>query len=60
MTPTPRRSACSTKHRAVLDRVAQTLLQKETLAGSELSDLLTSVPRESHAAETVGTVQALP
>jgi len=49
-----------TKHRAVLDRVAHTLLQKETLAGTELSELLASVPRESHAAETVGTVKALP
>src|SRR5262245_49169301 len=48
-----------TKHRAVLDRVAHTLLEKETLAGAELGDLLSSVQRESHAAETVGTVQAL-
>jgi len=49
-----------TKHRAVLDRVAQTLLQKETLTGAELNQLLGSVQRESHAAETVGTVQLLP
>jgi cell division protease FtsH len=48
-----------TKHRAVLDRVAQMLLQKETLTGPELVALLQSVPRESHAAETVGTVKAL-
>lgn len=49
-----------TKHRAVLDRVAQTLLQKETLTGAELGKLLEAVPRESHAAETVGTVKLLP
>jgi cell division protease FtsH len=49
-----------TKHRAVLDRVAQTLLQKETLNGVELQQLLEAVPQESHAAETVGTVKALP
>jgi cell division protease FtsH len=49
-----------TKHRAALDRVSQTLLQKETLTGTELAELLSSVPRESHAAETVGTVKALP
>jgi cell division protease FtsH len=49
-----------TKHRAVLDRVAQMLLKKETLTGAELASLLTSVPRESHAAETVGTVKLLP
>jgi cell division protease FtsH len=49
-----------TKHRAALDRVAQTLLQKETLTGAELGQLLESVPRESHAAETVGTVKLLP
>jgi cell division protease FtsH len=49
-----------TKHRAALDRIAQTLLQRETLTGAELVEMLGSVPRESHAAETVGTVQALP
>jgi cell division protease FtsH len=49
-----------TKHRAALDRVSQTLLQKETLTGAELAELLDSVPRESHAAETVGTVKLLP
>jgi cell division protease FtsH len=48
-----------TKHRAVLDRVSQMLLQKETLTGPELATLLDSVPRESHAAETVGTVKLL-
>ena len=49
-----------TKYRAVLDRVAQALLQKETLTGAELGAMLGSVPRESHSAETVGTVKLLP
>jgi cell division protease FtsH len=48
-----------TKHRAVLDRVAQVLQEKETLTGAELTGLLESVERESRAAETVGTVRAL-
>jgi cell division protease FtsH len=47
------------KHRGALDRVAQALLEKETLAASELAELLTGVETESHAAETVGTVQVL-
>jgi cell division protease FtsH len=49
-----------TKHRGVLDRVAQALLEKETLTGPELGVLLDGVQRESRAAETVGTVKALP
>jgi len=49
-----------TKHRASLDRVAQALLEKETLVREELNALLAGVPRESRAAETVGTVRALP
>src|SRR5436190_10094398 len=48
-----------TKHRAALDRVAQTLLQKETLMGTELAEMLASVPRESSASETVGTPRAV-
>jgi cell division protease FtsH len=48
-----------TKHRAVLDRVAQALLQKETLTGPELAELLQGVARESRSSETVGTVQAI-
>jgi cell division protease FtsH len=49
-----------TKHRAALDRVAHALLEKETLSRSELDALLAGVQPESHAAETVGTVRALP
>ncbi len=48
-----------TKHRPVLDRVAQALLQKETLTGPELAVLMDGVARESRSSETVGTVQAL-
>ena len=48
-----------TKHRAVLDRLAQALLEKETLVGAELAEILGSVQRESRSAETVGTVRAL-
>jgi cell division protease FtsH len=47
------------KHRAVLDRVAQSLQEKETLTGPELRELLGGVPQESRSAETVGTVQAV-
>jgi ATP-dependent Zn protease len=43
----------------VLDRVAQALLQKETLTGPELAELLQGVARESRSSETVGTVQAI-
>src|SRR5207237_10009488 len=39
-----------TKHRAVPDRVAENLLQQETLTSSELGALLGPVPRESPAA----------
>jgi cell division protease FtsH len=49
-----------TKHRAVLDRVAHALLEKETLTGVELAQLLDGVGRESRATETVGTVKVLP
>jgi cell division protease FtsH len=49
-----------TKHRTALDRIAHGLLEKETLAGRELSELLDSVPQESRSAETVGTVHVLP
>ena len=47
------------KHRAVLDRLAQALQEKETLTGPELRELLGGVPKESRSAETVGTVQAV-
>jgi cell division protease FtsH len=47
------------KHRGVLDRVAESLQEKETLTGPELRELLGGVPKESRSAETVGTVQAV-
>jgi cell division protease FtsH len=49
-----------TKHRASLDRVAEALLEKETLDRSELEALLADVRPESSASETIGTVRALP
>ena len=49
-----------TKHRAVLDRVSQALLQKETLTSPELGEVLGSVPSESRSADTVGTVKLVP
>jgi len=48
------------KHRAVLDRVAEALLEKETLDRLELQALLADVRPESRSSETVGTVRALP
>ena len=48
------------KHRASLDRVASTLLEKETLDRAELESLLADVGPESSASETVGTVRVMP
>jgi cell division protease FtsH len=48
------------KHRPALDRVAQALLEKETLQRPELMELLADVQPESYASETVGTVKLLP
>jgi len=48
-----------TKHRALLDRVANALLEKETLSREELVELFKGVEPESRAAETVGIVRAL-
>jgi cell division protease FtsH len=48
------------KHRAALDRVAEALLEKETLDRAELEALLADVSPESRSSETVGTVRALP
>jgi cell division protease FtsH len=45
------------KHRALLDRVAHGLLEKETLSRAELLELFGSVEPESRAAETVGVPQ---
>ncbi len=48
------------KHRVSLDRVAEALLEKETLDRSELEALLADVRPESRSSETIGTVRALP
>jgi cell division protease FtsH len=47
------------KHRAALDRIAQALLEKETLDSDELAALLRGVEAESRSAETVGTVRVV-
>src|SRR5438128_3980496 len=49
-----------TKHRSDLDRLSHALLEKETLNKDELDELLSGVEPESRAAETIGTVRALP
>ena len=49
-----------TKHRVTLDRLANALLEKETLVRDELKTLFADVSPESRASETVGTVRALP
>ena len=48
------------KHRAALDRVAEALLEKETLDRAELQALLANIKAESQSSETVGTVRVLP
>jgi cell division protease FtsH len=48
-----------TKHRALLDRVANALLEKETLAREELLAIFGDVEPESRASEAVGVVRAL-
>jgi cell division protease FtsH len=48
------------KHRVSLDRLAQQLLERETLTRDELHELLGRIEPESRASETVGTVRALP
>jgi cell division protease FtsH len=47
------------KHRAILDRVANALLEKETLSREELLELFGDVGPESRASETVGVIRAL-
>jgi cell division protease FtsH len=47
------------KHRAALDRIAQALLDKETLDKDELGALLDGVAPESRSSETVGTVRVV-
>jgi cell division protease FtsH len=46
-----------TKHRAVLDRIANALIEKETLGREELLALFEGVEPESRASESVGTVR---
>ena len=48
-----------TKHRAALVRLAQALLEKETLVRSEILVLLSDLEPESTASETVGRVVPL-
>ena len=48
-----------TKHRALLDRVAVALLEKETLSRDELLKIFGDVQPESRASEAVGVVRAL-
>jgi cell division protease FtsH len=48
------------KHRTALDRVAEALLEKETLDRAELQALLADIKAESQSSETVGTVRVLP
>lgn len=47
------------KHRAALDRLAEALLEKETIDRDEYLALLSDVRQESRSAATVGTVRAL-
>ena len=48
------------KHHAALDRVAEALLERETLDRAELAAILSDVKAESRSSETVGIVRALP
>jgi cell division protease FtsH len=48
------------KHRGALDRIANALLETETLDNHELAALLHDVETESRASETVGTVRVVP
>ena len=48
------------KHRRALDRIAEALLEKETLTRPELDELFGGVKPESDASETVGRVVQLP
>src|SRR5438309_252756 len=48
-----------TKHRSALDRLAQGLLEKETLVREEMQAMLAEVEPESQASESVGRVVPL-
>src|SRR6266550_4533550 len=47
------------KHRPALDRVANALLEKETLVREELDTLLGDIEPDSRSSETVGTVRVV-
>ena len=47
------------KHRVTLDRLANALLERETLERDEFLEMMGDLPRESRSAETVGMVRAL-
>src|SRR5437868_1759367 len=47
------------KHRPALDRVADALLEKETLDREQLDALLADIEPDSHSSETVGTVRVV-
>jgi len=47
------------KHRSALDRVASSLLEKETLDRDELAALFKGVEPESRSSDSVGVVRAL-
>ena len=47
------------KHRVTLDRLANGLLEKETIDRDEFLAMMGDLPRESRSAETVGTVRML-
>ncbi len=48
------------KHRPALDRIASSLLEKETLTREELVALFVGTEAESRSADAVGVVRALP
>ena len=48
------------KHRGALDRIANALLEKETLVQSELQALVHDIDRESDHSGTVGTPRVVP
>lgn len=47
------------KHRVALDRLAEALLEKETIDRDEFVAMMANVGQESRSAETVGVVRAL-
>ncbi|HEY3962058.1 MAG TPA: AAA family ATPase [Gaiellaceae bacterium] len=48
-----------TKYRAALDRVAEALLERETLSREELLELFAEVTHETRSSDSVGVVRAL-